>query len=83
MESVGRDQESQSNKSRGFREGGKKMYTKHEVNILIRRKLKKAFEGGKKSEQELRTFEKMEVSESEESDQSLYDSDASSKSNYS
>ena len=55
------------------------MYTKHEINILIVKKLKKAFKGRKKRKQELRTFEKMEVSESEEFYQSLDDSNMSSK----
>ena len=56
------------------------MYTKHEVNVLIKKKLKKAFKGRKKCKQELRAFEKMEVSRSEASDQSLNNSDASKKS---
>ena len=43
------------------------MYTK-QVNILIEKKLKKAIKGRKKRKQELRTFEKMEVSGSEDSD---------------
>ena len=34
-----------SNKSKGFRKGDKKTYTKNEVNVLIEKKLKKAFEG--------------------------------------
>ena len=59
-------------------EGGEKTYTKHEVNILIEKKPKKAFKGRKKRKQELR---KMEVSGSEESDQNLDDSDVSSKRN--
>ena len=50
------------------------------MNVLIEKKLKKSFKGRKNCKQELRTFEKMEVSGSEESDQSLDDSDASSKS---
>ena len=50
------------------------MYTKHEVNILIEKKRKEAFKGRKKRKQELRTFQKMEVLGSEESDQSLNDS---------
>ena len=70
-----------SNKSKGFRKGGEKTYNKHEMNILIEKKLKKAFKGRKKRKQEPRTFEKTEVSGSEDSDQSLDDSDASSKSN--
>ena len=56
------------------------MYTKHEVDVLIERKLKKAFKGRKKPKQELRTFEKMEVSGSEDSNQFLDNSDTSSKS---
>ena len=49
------------------------------MNVLVEKKLKKAFKGKKKRKQELRTFEKMEVSGSEDSDQSLDDSDASSE----
>ena len=71
-------EKAKSNKSKGCRKGGEKRYTKHKV--LIEKKLKKAFTGRKKSKQELRTFEKIEVPGSEESDQSLNDSDASSKS---
>ena len=48
--------------------------------MLIEKKLKKAFKGRKKSTQELHTFEKMDVSESEESNQSVDDGNASSKS---
>ena len=55
------------------------MHTKYEVNILIDKQRKKAFKGRKKRKQELRTFEKMKFSGSEESDQSLYYSDESSK----
>ena len=51
-----------SNKSNGYRKGGKKMYTKQEVEIWIEKKLKKAFKGRKKRKQESRTFEKMDVS---------------------
>ena len=61
-------------KSKRYRRGGEKMYTKHEVNILIEKKRKEAFKGRKKRKQELRTFQKMEVLGSEESDQSLNDS---------
>ena len=50
-----------SNKSKRYRKGGEKTYAKHEVNILIEKKLKKAFKGEKKRMQELRTFEKMDV----------------------
>ena len=32
-----------SNKSEGYGKGGEKTYTKHEVNILIEKKLKKLF----------------------------------------
>ena len=60
------------NKSKGHRKGGKETYTKHKVNVLIEKELNKAFKGRKKCKQE------MEVSEYEESDQSLDDSDASS-----
>ena len=57
------------------------MYNEHEVNILIVKKMKKAFKGSKKHKQELRTFEKIDVAESEEPTQSLDESDASSQSN--
>ena len=50
-----------------------------EIRVLIQKKLKKAFKERKKRKQELRTSEKMEVSGSEESNQSLDDSNASSK----
>ena len=69
-----------SNKSKGYRIGGEKTYTKHKVNILIEIKLKKAFKGKKIRKQELCIFEKMEVSGSEESNQFLNNSNASSKS---
>ena len=49
------------------------------MNVLIEKKLKKAFKGRKKRKQELR-FEKMDDSGTEESDQSLDNIDASSKS---
>ena len=71
--------ETKSIKSKGYKRQGDKTYTKHEVNILIEKKLKKAFKGKKKRKQELRTFETMDVSEYEESVQSLDDSDASKK----
>ena len=58
---------------------GKKTYTKHEVNVLIEKKLKTAFKGRKKHKQEIHAFEKMDISGSEESNQSLDDSDVSSK----
>ena len=32
-----------SNKSKGYNKGSNKIYTKHEVNVLIEKKLKKAF----------------------------------------
>ena len=51
------------------------------MSVLIKKKLKETFKGRKKRKQELHTFEKLEVSGSEESDQSLDNSDASSKSN--
>ena len=70
-----------SSKSKGYGKGGKKTYTKYEVNILIEKKLKKTFKGRKKRKQEPHTFVKVEVSGSDDSDQSLDDSDASSKSN--
>ena len=50
------------------------------MNVLIEKKLKKVFKGKKKRKHELHTFEKMEVSGSEEFDQSLDNSDTSSKS---
>ena len=37
-----------------------KTYTKHKVNVLIKKKVKKAFKRMKKRKQELRYFEKME-----------------------
>ena len=73
-------EKNKSSKSKGFRKGGEKTYTKHEVNVLIEKKLKKAFKRKKKLKQDLRTFEEMEVSGSEESNQSLDDSDVFSKS---
>ena len=51
------------------------------MNVLIKKRLKKAFKRRKKLKQELCNFEKMEVSGTEDSDQSLDNSDASSKSN--
>ena len=66
-----------SNKSKGFRKGGKKTYTKHKVNVLIEKKLMKACKGRKKYKQEVCTFKKKKVS----GFQSLDNSDASSKGN--
>ena len=43
------------------------MFTKHEVNVLINKKMKKAFKGKKRRKQKLRTFEKMDDSEFNES----------------
>ena len=60
---------------------GKKTYTKHEVNVLIEKKLKTAFKGRKKHKQEIHAFEKMDISGSVEYDQSLDDSDTSNKNN--
>ena len=34
-----------SNKSKGYRKGDEKLYTKLEVNVLLQKKLKKAFKG--------------------------------------
>ena len=51
------------------------------MNFLIEKKLKKAFKGEKKDKQDLCTFEKKDVSKSEESTQSLDNNDASSKRN--
>ena len=48
-----------SYKSKGYRKGGEKTYTKHKVNVLIKKKLKKAFKGRKKCKQEIHAFEKM------------------------
>ena len=62
------NKKAKSNKVKGFRKGGEKTYTKHEINIRIEKKRKKAFKGRKKRKQELRTFEKMKVSGSEEND---------------
>ena len=67
-----------SSKSKEYKKRGKKTYTKHEVNVLVEKMLKKAFKGRKKCKQELRTFEKMDVSRSEESGQSHDNSNASS-----
>ena len=69
-----------SNKSKGYRKGVKKTYNKHKVNVLIKKKPKKAFKRSKKCKQELHMFEKMEVSGSKESDRCLDDSEASSES---
>ena len=44
-----------SNKSKGYKEGGKKMCTKHKVNVFIEKNLKKANKG--KNKQGLGTFE--------------------------
>ena len=50
-----------SNKSKGFSDRrGIKTYTKHKVNVLIKKQQKKAFKGRKKRNQELCTFEKMD-----------------------
>ena len=54
------------------------MNTKQEVNVLIEKRPKRAFKGRKIRKQDLRTFEKMKVSGSEDSDQYLDDSNASS-----
>ena len=35
----------ESNKSKGYRKGGEKSYTKHKVNVLIEKMLKQAFKG--------------------------------------
>ena len=40
-----------SNKFKGYRKGGEKTYTKYEVNVLIKKKRKKAFKGRKKCKQ--------------------------------
>ena len=45
-----------SNKSKENRKGGEKTYTKNEVNVLIEKKLKKAFKGRNKRKQELHIF---------------------------
>ena len=65
-----------SSRTKGYET--KKIYSTHEVNELIKKKLKKAFKGKKKCKREL--CKKMDVSESKESAQSLDVSNASSKS---
>ena len=50
------------NSSKGYRKGGEKTYSKHEVNAFNEKKLKKTFKGKKKRKLELHTFEKMDVS---------------------
>ena len=68
-----------SNKSIGYRKGNENVHQIRSERANWE-KLKKAFKGRKKRKQESRTFEKMEVSGSEDSYQSLNDSDTSSKS---
>ena len=53
------DKKTKSNKSKGYRKGGKETYTKHGVNNLNEKELKKDFKGKKKQKQKLHTFEKM------------------------
>ena len=50
-----------------YNKGREKSYTTHKVNVLIEKKLNKAFKGKIKRELEIHTCEKMDVSESEES----------------
>ena len=57
------------------------MYTKHEVNVLNEKKLKNTFKGKKRRKQELRIFQKSDISESKESKQFFNNNNASSKSN--
>ena len=56
------------------------MCTKNKVNVFIEQKLKEVFKGKKKRGQGLRTFEKVDVSESEGCGQFLVDSNVSRKS---
>ena len=46
----------QSNKSKAFRKGVEKTFTKHEVNVLIEKKLKKSFKGRKRKFQDLKSL---------------------------
>ena len=48
-----------SKKSKGYQKGGEKTYTKHELNVLIKKKLKKAFKGKKKCKQEPHNIKKL------------------------
>ena len=47
-----------SSKSKGFKKGSEKTYTKHEANVLIEKKLKKTFKGNKKRKQEYITLKR-------------------------
>ena len=60
-------EKAKANMSKGHKEWGKKMYTKHEVNVPIERELKRSFKGKRKPKQELHTFEKMHLSGSKKS----------------
>ena len=44
-----------SNKSKRYRKGEEKTYTKHKVYVLIEKNLKKVLKGRKKRKQDLRT----------------------------
>ena len=68
-----------SNKSKVYRKRVEKLYTKHKVNVLIEKKLKLSRKGSNVSRNYV-PLEKMDISGSEESNHSLDDSDASSKS---
>ena len=58
----------QKEKLKKFKATKDRKYTKHEVNVLVEKKLKKAMRKKKKQrEEELRAFENMSVSDSEES----------------
>ena len=71
----------ESNKSKGYRKAGENMFTSHKVNVLIKKTLEKSFKQKKGHKQELCTFEKMDVSESEQFGQSFDNINASIKSN--
>ena len=70
-----------STRSKEYKKEGEKIYIKYKNNILIEKKLEKAFQGKKKRKQKLRTFEEMDNSGSNKVIQSLDDSDTSLESN--
>ena len=70
-----------SNRSKEYQKRGEKRYTKDKVNVPTEKKLKKAFKGNKMRIQEVHTCDKMDVSKSKKSEQSLDDSDALGKTN--
>lgn len=58
----------QKEKLKKFKANKERKYTKHEVNVLVEKKLKRAMQKKRKQrEEELRAFENMSVSDSEES----------------